>query len=160
MTPILRKNGNGLITSAYHKITVNGKPVDAHRHIMEQHLGRKLETWEEVHHKNEDTHDNRIDNLEIKSKPDHFRHHQKTMRRKVWTVEARAEYSRKFSGELGSAAKLTNGQVREIRYRASVKGESYRELAQMFGVSRPTISRIVRGKHYKLACENFTEQAA
>ena len=53
MTRIFRKDGKGLITSKYFKVVVGGEKIDLHRHLMEQHLGRKLETWEEVHHRNE-----------------------------------------------------------------------------------------------------------
>ena len=42
-----------------------------HRHVMEQHIGRKLSSTEQVNHINGDRHDNRIENLEILNALEH-----------------------------------------------------------------------------------------
>lgn len=57
------------------KKTPDGKRVLLHRWVMEQHLGRKLETWEQVHHINHNRLDNRIKNLEVVSSAEHGLRH-------------------------------------------------------------------------------------
>ena len=55
-----------IASTGYVRIKVpGGREVLEHRHIMEQHLGRKLERYENVHHLNGDRTDNRLDNLEL-----------------------------------------------------------------------------------------------
>lgn len=47
-----------------------------HRAVMETHLGRALTRREVVHHENENSRDNRIENLRLfASQADHMRHH-------------------------------------------------------------------------------------
>lgn len=46
-----------------------------HRVVVENHLGRLLTEDEVVHHKNEITKDNRLENLEALTKAEHNRHH-------------------------------------------------------------------------------------
>ena len=48
-----------------------------HREVMEEHLGRKLERWEEVHHIDENRLNNDISNLEVLSKSEHAKLHGK-----------------------------------------------------------------------------------
>lgn len=49
--------------------------VYLHRAIMENHLERQLNDDEVVHHKNENKHDNRLENLEVMLVGDHERFH-------------------------------------------------------------------------------------
>ena len=46
-----------------------------HRVLMENHLGRYLEDWEDVHHKDEDKTNDDISNLEVRDHSQHQREH-------------------------------------------------------------------------------------
>ena len=73
-------------------VTENGKRVARreHRVIIERHLGRKLEPWEIVHHKDGDTGNNALDNLEVQEFGAHTAAHHKGTR-KTWEARRSME---------------------------------------------------------------------
>ena len=74
----------------YVQITGNGVNTLEHRYIMEQYLGRSLETREHVHHKNELRNDNRVENLKILIINEHSSLHHPGRDKNTWvTVECK-----------------------------------------------------------------------
>jgi hypothetical protein len=59
----------------YKRPSIGGKKTLYHRIVMEEFIGRKLNQDEVVHHKNGDTMDNRIENLELMQRIDHLKMH-------------------------------------------------------------------------------------
>lgn len=59
----------------YVRISVNGKRKYLHRILMEQKIGRELNSNEHVHHKDLDNQNNHIDNLELIINEDHSKIH-------------------------------------------------------------------------------------
>ena len=59
----------------YKSKKINGKKIDEHRIIMQEYLGRKLNSNEIVHHINGNKSDNRIENLQVMSRSEHAKLH-------------------------------------------------------------------------------------
>lgn len=130
---------------SYKAIRVNGKKVDYHRYLMEQHLGRKLSPDEVVHHINGDKRDNRIENLRVDLRSDHSRSH---MAGRKLSDQTRQRMSDSKRGRPAASRKLTAQQVTQIRARL-LQGESLRSIAKSYGVSHCTILGIRNGQYYR-----------
>lgn len=111
-----------------------GKKFSVHR-LVAQHF---LPSWNpglEVNHIDGNRDNNRADNLEMYT-------HQRNMEHAI------AGGLKRDYGEKSVNAKLTNGQAEEIRVRYSSGQASQNSLAKQYGVSRQTVSAIIRYKKY------------
>jgi len=65
------KGGRVTDKNGYVYIWTTDKYTAEHRLVMSKHIGRLLNSWESVHHKNAVKGDNRIENLELMTKKVH-----------------------------------------------------------------------------------------
>ena len=133
----------------YKAIRVNGKKYDEHRYIMEQYLGRKLRRDEVVHHKNGDTRDNRIENLEVMSLSEHTKMHHAGRVQPDWVREARSKRMKGRSNYRSRA--LSDEDVRYIREHYIPKDKEFgaRALGRKFNICHQVIMQIVKRESYK-----------
>jgi hypothetical protein len=110
-------------------ISINGGAKPWARHLMEQHLGRILETWEEVHHRNDDPMDDRIDNYKVMHRSIH----------RMITNQKRI----RMRGKENANSKVTEEQVLEMRRLYATKEYSHRRLGSMFNLTHSVVGDII-----------------
>ena len=153
----------------YKIITVRGKSIGEHRHIMQEYLGRLLLWHEHVHHINGIRDDNRLENLMVISTGEHTRLHHTG---KVNSPEARLKMSKPKSEEMkrklslsrkgiifsketkekmaeakrnskGNNTRLSIEQIKEIRLLKKEQKKSNYSLSIMFNINEATVSNII-----------------
>lgn len=127
----------------YKTLTVNGRRVQEHRHVVEE-SGRELAGDEIVHHKNNNPQDNDLDNLEVLTRSAHTRHHHDM-----------GDYY-KFSQDDGDKGrrreyKTRKSQVLRLRDYVLSSEKTGVELAAELGVHPTTITRFRRGLFWRNA---------
>lgn len=120
------------------KLTRNGirKEYLVHRLVAAAFIGPCPEGYE-VNHKNGDSHDNRVFNLEYATRQENALHSVNELNR--WPDN---------QGEKHGMAKVNADQVREIRRLSSV-GVSSSEIAKRFGISQHNVGNICARRSWK-----------
>jgi len=147
------RNHKGYFYVDLHNKNKKSKTKVIHRLVYET-FNKKLEKNYDVHHTNEDKENNFIDNL--KSEP-HSRHSKYHNKGKILLNETKIKISKtrkeefksgklNYKGENHPQHKLTEEQVIQIKLLLKEGILTQQEIADMFGVSRITISDIKRGK--------------
>lgn len=133
---------------AYKAKKIDGKRIDEHRYIMEQYLGRKLDRYEVVHHKNGDKRDNRIENLEVMPLAEHTRMHFKG---KPLSEEHCRKIGESVKGRISKNRSFSEDEIRDIRenYIPFDKEYGARALGRKYGVHHAIIESIIHLKTYK-----------
>jgi len=136
----------------YKKISVHGRKVDEHRYVMEQHVGRYLQTDEIVRHKNDDPKDNRLTNLYITS-----RQGQVAEQIKAGQLPGLSEEG-KNKGRAICRKRLGKKVMISFEKKDLIIVESIKVAAKITGTKKGNVSKVLKGErnhskgfHFRLA---------
>ena len=96
----------------YRNLKRDGRTIKEHRLVMEKKLGRKLRSYEDVHHRNADTFDNTESNLVLLTKRAHRSLHSKKLRRGRHRELVRLRKSGKTLQQLSAHFDVSKKQIR------------------------------------------------
>jgi len=122
------------ILDGYKWIWIDGSYIAEHRHVVQNHFGRKLRSDEIVHHINHDRLDNRIENLQVLSRAQHFKEHPEI------------SIARKLVPKV-KGSKLTISDVKAIK-NSLKNGASKSEISMQYGITETMVSYIKNGKSW------------
>jgi len=116
------------------RVMVNGHRycVSAHRLVWLHFHGETLPPSIEINHKNGVKWDNRPSNLEAVTASENMKHAHRTGLKNQ-------------NGERNPATKLSNKDTQDIRERYALGGVTQQVLADEYGISHQSVSKIVRG---------------
>jgi hypothetical protein len=89
----LYKQEGSIRKDGYVRISLGGRRIYLHRYLMEQFLGRSLETNEHVHHKDNNPKNNVIENLALTTNSRHLKGHY-IERKEKGKINERGQFSK------------------------------------------------------------------
>ena len=119
------------------------------RLLLEQKLGRPLESWETVDHVDGNFRNDSPENLRVLTLSDNAKRGWVTGKNHgtPWSEETRLKLSSLNSGVGNPKSKLSEEQVKYIRSKSNYYG-LVRDLSAELGVARRTIQNIIKGRAY------------
>jgi len=137
MSKLIDPKGYTLVYIPNHPHAMPNGYIREHRLVMEQHLGRVLESSEYVHHINGNKTDNKIDNLQLTNISEHISIHNKTTRK----------YSYSFDRSKAKELYLLGYSTRAVAKMLNCCKSSIQSYISKLGISRTNMTpRDNRGK--------------